>query len=99
MAENQVNFEISVPEQEQGGHYANFLSVWHTPYEFTLDFAVIEPSKQEDGAVTVPCKVVSRVRIPVTVLFDVLKALNENMTQYEEKFGEIRPPEPKGDAK
>jgi hypothetical protein len=38
--------------------------------------------------------VVARVKIPVTVLFDVLRALNENMTRYEQVFGEIRRPEP-----
>jgi hypothetical protein len=43
--------------------------------------------------VRVDCRVVSRVKIPVTVLFDVLRALNENMTRYEQVFGEIRRPE------
>ncbi len=41
----------------------------------------------------VPVRVVSRVRIPVTLLFEVLKALNTNMTGYESTFGSIRPPE------
>ena len=45
----------------------------------------------------VECRVVSRVKIPVTVLFDVLRALNENMTRYEQVFGEIRRPEPPED--
>ena len=40
----------------------------------------------------VPVQVVSRVRIPVTLLFEVLKALNTNMTGYESTFGSIRPP-------
>jgi hypothetical protein len=37
--------------------------------------------------------VVSRVRIPVSVIFDVLRALNENMTRYETAFGEIQRPQ------
>ena len=41
----------------------------------------------------VPVRVVSRVRIPVTLLFEVLKALNTNMTGYESTFGSIRAPE------
>jgi hypothetical protein len=36
------------------------------------------------------------VRIPVTVIFDVLRAVNEDMTRYESLFGEIRPPETTG---
>jgi hypothetical protein len=41
---------------------------------------------------------VARVKIPTTVIFDVLRALNENMTRYEASFGEIRSPgEPSGE--
>ena len=62
--------------------------VWHTPYEFTLDFIAIQPPDPEmpqvgQGLVT------ARVKIPPTVIFALLKALNENMTKYEAKFGEI----------
>ena len=80
---------IEVPPEIQPGVYANFLSVWHTPYEFTLDFAATQPTEEQDGTVTVPCRVVTRVKVPVTVMFDILRALNENMTQYERVFGEI----------
>jgi hypothetical protein len=41
--------------------------------------------------------VTSRVKIPVTLIFDVVRALNENMTRYEETFGEIKRPSA-GDA-
>jgi hypothetical protein len=40
----------------------------------------------------VPSRVVTRVKIPVTLIFDVLRALNENMTLYEERYGEIQRP-------
>jgi hypothetical protein len=39
-----------------------------------------------------PTRVVARVKIPVTLIYDVLRALNENMTRYEETFGEIQRP-------
>jgi hypothetical protein len=32
------------------------------------------------------------VRIPVTLLFDVIRALNDEMTRYEQQFGEIQRP-------
>lgn len=94
-----TEFQIHVPPELEAGSYANFLSVWHTAYEFTLDFGVTQPPQVEEpedpGApVRVGCRVVSRVKIPVTVLFEVLRALNENMTRYEAVFGEIRRPEP-----
>lgn len=93
------SFQLNVPEDVRDGVYANMAVVWHTPYEFTLDFTVTEPVNPEAPDV-VPCRIVSRVKIPPTVIFDLLRALNENMTKYESRFGEIkrieteRPPEP-----
>ncbi len=96
--ERPTEFQIQVPPELEAGVYGNFLSVWHTAYEFTLDFGVTQPPQMEnpddpDEPVRVACRVVSRVKIPVTVLFDVLRALNENMTRYEAVFGEIKRPE------
>lgn len=90
--------EINVPDDLEAGVCANVAAVWHTPYEFTIDFSVIQQGDQPS------VRVVSRVRIPTTVIFDLLRALNSNMTKYEEAFGEIRrfePPTPdegEGDA-
>lgn len=98
--ERPTEFQIFVPPELEAGTYANFLSVWHTAYEFTLDFAVTQPAQVADPAdaespVTVPSRVVARVKIPAAVLFEVLRALNENMTRYESVFGEIHSPEPR----
>src|SRR5438552_7705833 len=83
---SEQQFQFTVPDDVAPGVYSNMVLVWHTPYEFTLDFAAIEPSDTN----RVPCRVVSRVRIPPTVIFDLMRALNENMSIYESKFGEIR---------
>ena len=97
MPDRPIELKLDVPPELEGGTYANVLNVWHTAYEFTLDFGVMqqvgEPEDAE-AAVQVPVRVVSRVRIPVTLLFEVLKALNTNMTGYESTFGSIRAPEP-----
>lgn len=90
----EVQFKVEVPSEELGGSYANFLSVWHTAHEFTLDFGVTQPSQPTDPAddnspVVVNCHVVSRVKIPVPVVFDVLRALNQNMTRYEESLARL----------
>jgi hypothetical protein len=94
----EVEFRVDVPEKETGGRYANFLSVWHTGHEFTLDFSATQPpqpqnSDDPESPVVVPCHVVARVRIPPSLVFDVLRALNDNMTRYEAMFGEIQRPE------
>jgi hypothetical protein len=99
--QRQPRFEVIAAQEVEGGSYANFLSVWHTPFEFTLDFCSTLPTRQdEEGTPVVPCRVVSRVKIPTTMIFDVLRALNENMTRYEATYGEIRRPlqPPDGDA-
>lgn len=96
MPDRPIELQIDVPPELEGGTYANVLNVWHTAYEFTLDFGVMQQvgePEDADAPVQVPVRVVSRVRIPVTLLFEVLKALNTNMTGYESTFGSIRAPQ------
>ena len=91
----QPEFRVVVGDDEKAGVYSNFLGVWHSPYEFPLDFCVTQPpqpSEEDPERTVMPCVVVSRIKIPVTLIFDVVRALNENMTRYEETFGEIRRP-------
>jgi uncharacterized protein DUF3467 len=96
-----AEFRLYLPADLESGAYANFLAVWHTVHEFTLDFCSRQPPRQEeseeaDAAVVVQCRVVARVKIPPTLVFDVLQALNRSMTQYESVFGEIQRPGDKG---
>jgi hypothetical protein len=86
-------FEIQVPGDLEVGEYANFLAVWHSPHDFTLDFAVTgQAQPNEDGNVSVPCRVVARIKIPPTVAEDMLQALATNVTRYEDVAGPIRKP-------
>lgn len=92
-----VNFQIEVADEVREGHYANFLSIWHSQHDFTFDFAVTEQPiagglDGEPGSVTVPCKVVSRVRIPASAIEDVLRAIAQDVTEYENQVGRIRRP-------
>jgi uncharacterized protein DUF3467 len=87
-ADNGAQAQINVPDALQGGVYANGAMVWHSPYEFTLDFVTTQPPDPESPNV-VQCVVTARVKIPPTVIFDLIKAINENMTKYESVFGEI----------
>ena len=88
-----VHFEIEVPEDQTVGVYANFLSVWHGPHDFTFDFAVTgQVSGGEDGMVTVPTRVVTRVKVPLTMAEDLLRAIAEQVTKFEDLQGPIRKP-------
>ena len=93
----EATFNFSMPPEWEIGLYANVVNVWHSPYEFTLDWAVTQPVEAHDpddpgAGLRVPATVVARVRIPVGLIFDVLQTLNQAMTGYEAVFGEIRRP-------
>jgi hypothetical protein len=83
-AEEQA-IQINVPPEELLGRYANMLTVWHTPHEFTLDFSTVNP---HGGSLQ--AQVVARIRIAPTLVFDIMRALNDHMTRYEAVFGEIK---------
>ena len=96
--EPSVRFEMSIAEGDVIGVYSNFLGVWHTAHEFTLDFAVTQPAMaatdEEGNPMTrVPCQVVARVRVPPTVVFDFLRTINENLSTYEATYGAIQRPD------
>ena len=91
MTIGQPAFAIRVPDSHLAGVYANVLSVWHTVFEFTLDFAVTLPAME----VPVPATLVARVKVPPTVVFDMIRQINGSLNQFEARFGPIRGP---GDA-
>jgi hypothetical protein len=91
--EQTINFEVQVPPDLEVGVYSNVLSVWNSPHDFTLDFGVtMNPRTDENGVVTVPCRVVARVKIPITVASDVLRAISQQVGQFEEAAGPIWKP-------
>jgi hypothetical protein len=94
--ESYLDFDTS-PEAPRSV-YANILGIWFSPYEFALDWGLTEPVVPEDpddptSRLRIPVSLVARVRLPTSLVFDVLRSLNEAMTRYEAIFGEIRRPE------
>jgi hypothetical protein len=83
----QQQVQVVVPDDVKHGDYANFLVVSHGPHEFTLDFCQLLPSA-EKGKVN--AEVVSRVRIAPTMVGRVLNALNTNLSNYEDRFGQVK---------
>jgi hypothetical protein len=89
-----------IPAELEGGTYAQTAVVWHTPYDFTLDFAALqtpEPSEPDDGEPEPvrPARVVARVRIPASFAFDLIRMIHQEMSRYEARWGDLRPPEPR----
>ncbi len=89
-SEPEPQVHLSVPPDKVAGHYANVVSVWSTPYDFAIDFCVNMP--YSSGPDAMAAQVVSRVRIPPTLVFDLLRALNQNLGQYEEAYGRLKRP-------
>ena len=78
--------KISVDDRLKHGVYANFLVVSHSAHEFTLDFCQVVPGSE--GRVN--AEVVSRIKIAPTMVGRIIRALNTNMTAYEDKFGLVK---------
>ncbi len=77
--------ELKVPDHLEGGVYANFASVWYTRSEFTVDFS-LRPANDDLLEVA---RLVSRVRLPTIFVFELIRKLSVNMTDYEREHGEI----------
>src|SRR5438477_9199695 len=97
----EIKSRFDVPDEWRVGVYANNVNVWHSPYEFTLDFSVTDPPELDDpedpsAGVTIPNNVVARVRIPVGLVFDMIVAINGNMETYARSWGEPMRPEFRG---
>jgi Protein of unknown function (DUF3467) len=95
--EPHVEINVEVPPEQEIGVYANFLSVWHSPHDFTLDFGVTLQAQLREGStdertVVLPTRIVSRVKIPLTVAQDMLKALSIQIAKFEESAGLIQKP-------
>lgn len=98
--DEQQRFEVNLPESVVPGVYADFVSVWHTEGAFTLDFAaMVNPGQtgidEETGetVTSVQAQVVARVRIPPSQVFEIMKALEQQLSMWEQesKAGGVQP--------
>jgi hypothetical protein len=92
--EPESRLEVSITPEVEAGLYANFASVWHTPDGFVLDFAVftrppglaVDPQSGQ-RYMSHPTRIVSRVRIPPAQVFELMRALEQQLTQFENETG------------
>ncbi len=91
----QINFTI-VPDEQPGEPrtYANFCSIAHTPFDFTLTFCEVMPlSEQEVRAAgsnhVVKAPVRARVVVPVQFLPNLVAALQEHMRVFSDSYSNV----------
>ena len=57
----QVQFQITLPPEQELGVFADFASVWHTPNTFVIDFLAVKSPQHSnpigvDRCARVPCR-------------------------------------------
>lgn len=87
-------FMLDISPEVEVGVFANFVSLWHDADSFTLDFAAVTrppaPMRDEDSGaefVGIPARIVARVRIPPSQVFEIMKALEQQLTAWETETG------------
>ena len=75
--------QITLDEKTAQGEYVNFANIIHSPSEFVIDLGRIMPGRTD-------VKVYSRVIMTPLHAKQFLQALAQNITLFEQKFGEIR---------
>ena len=76
--------KINIAPDKAQGVFANLALIAHTPTEFVLDFAQMMPGVPQ-------ANVVARVVVTPDQAKKILGALQNNIAQYEQKFGTIHP--------
>ena len=93
----QINFTI-VPADDSAETpprtYANFCSIAHTPFDFTLTFCEVMPLSEKelrdaasDQVVRAPVR--ARVVVPVQFVPNLVAALQEHMRVFSESYSNV----------
>ncbi|MDR0433242.1 MAG: DUF3467 domain-containing protein [Bifidobacteriaceae bacterium] len=87
---SEQRLQINLPQEQNGGVFADFVRAWHTSDAFVLDFASLtQPphSAEPGGPVILDASVVARVRIPPAQVFELMKALEQQLSSWEKERG------------
>ena len=97
--QQRLNINMPPPDRIAGVH-ADFVSAWHTPDTFVLDFAAMihpgRPGQDEDGTPFMQrdAQIVARVKIPPAQVFEIMKALEQQLSSWENETGNRHTPPP-----
>ena len=81
--QQQPTIRITLDDATAQGEYVNFANIIHSPSEFVIDLGRIVPGRND-------VKVYSRVIMTPLHAKQLLEALAQNISLFEQKFGEIR---------
>lgn len=91
----QINFTV-VPDETstEPRTYANFCSISHTPFDFTLTYCEVQPLSEKDirEAETehvIKAPVRARIVVPVQLVPNLIAALQEHMRVYQESYANV----------
>src|SRR5437660_7513371 len=79
----QQTLRITIDDNISQGEYVNFANIIHSPSEFVIDLGRIMPGRTD-------VKVFSRVVMTPLHAKQFLDALAQNISMFEQKYGEIR---------
>ena len=82
--EQDRHINLHTSPEAMAGVYANFVSVSHSDYEFTLTFARVDHEVEGED---VPGVVVSRIAVSPRFLRELMEALRDSWTKWETKEG------------
>ena len=91
-------FEVEMSPEVEVGIHADFANLWHTQDTIVLDFAALRqpPYIQVDETGTevaiAPTRIVGRVRLPPRQVWELMRALEKELTAWETATGERIPP-------
>jgi hypothetical protein len=99
--EPEPRFEIEISPEIEPGVHADFASIWHTPDTFVLDFASLrrppflsQDDETDNEVLILPTRIVARVKIPSSQVFELMRALEQELTAWEHETGQPPPQDP-----
>ena len=77
-------FNLHTTPEVMAGVYANFATVSHSDYEFTLTFSRVDHEVEADE---VPGVVVSRVSLSARAMRELIAAMEDNFSKWQTREG------------
>ena len=88
-----INFTV-VPDEDKAVPrvYANFCSIQHSPFDFTLSFCDMNPLgereiKEAEASHVVKAPVRAKIVVPIPLIPGLIAALQENFRLHQESYG------------
>src|SRR5512140_1439788 len=85
--EPQNQIQVQIDAQHATGVYSNLMMITHRKEEFILDFLFVQPQRTPQGQPIASLR--SRVITTPEHMKRILKAMEENISRYEQAFGVI----------